>query len=104
MLAQRLSLRQHVSGMLYTAAALIAARDPAQAAKLIGASDTLLAESGFGLFDPAECKKVVEAARDRIDEEAYEAAHGEGAGLGVAEALRLALASTASESKAVSSG
>ena len=103
-LAQRLSLRQHLGGMLYTAAALIAARDPAQAAKLIGASDNLLAESGFGLFDPTECKNVVEAVRDRLDNDAYEAAHAEGAAQDVAEALRLAIASTASESTAVASG
>jgi tetratricopeptide (TPR) repeat protein len=103
-LARRLSLRQHVSGMLYTAAALITARDPAQAAKLIGASDTLLAESGFGLFDPTECKKVVEAVRDRLDNEAYEAARAEGAAQDVDEALRLAFASTVFESKAVGSG
>jgi tetratricopeptide (TPR) repeat protein len=98
LLAQRLRLRQHVSGMLYTAAGLIALDDPAQAATLIGANETLLAESGFGLFDPTECEKVAEAVRDRLGDEAYKAAHARGAAGDIEDALTLAIASTEAES------
>jgi predicted ATPase/class 3 adenylate cyclase len=92
-LARELKLRQHVNGMLYAAAELSLSRSPERAAILIGAAEAVTAESGFGLFDPAECERIGVAVRGRLGDARYETAHAEGAALSADDGISLGLES-----------
>jgi non-specific serine/threonine protein kinase len=94
-LARRLKLRQHVNGMLYAAAelALSDSQNARRAAALIGAADAVTLESGFGLFDPAECERIAAEVRGRLGPARYEVGYAEGAALGADEGMLLALES-----------
>jgi non-specific serine/threonine protein kinase len=87
--------RPNAAHCLQGLAAVAGARDdPRRAARLIGAAETLLESSGVPLYaqvDHELSRRVADAARERLGEQAWNAARDEGRAMAFDEAVAYAL-------------
>jgi predicted ATPase/class 3 adenylate cyclase len=95
-LASNLNQRQNLCEMLFAAAALVAASDAHRAGVLIGAAEAIRKKSGFYLWDPDECERIIRSVREQLGDLAFEAAAVEGSALEGDAALAAAIDSVTS--------
>jgi predicted ATPase len=93
LVADGLGLRLNLPDMLFAAAGLVVRSDPQRAAVLVGAAEAIREESGFYLWDEAECARIVSTVRDLLDDSTLEEARAQGGDLGGNAALAVALES-----------
>jgi tetratricopeptide (TPR) repeat protein len=81
------------TGMAYLAGPLAGLGEPEKAARLLGASDALLAARGFdiNLSDQHEYAKYVAEVKFQLDETTFEAAYAEGKAMTLEQAVAYAL-------------